>query len=117
MVTIDEAIGKKPARPIPDKGVEIGPALLQNLLAERISIRDMAQYEGQQVTLRGWVYNRTDKGKLQFIQLRDGTGVAQCVAFSARHTLTRSALGEVGRVAVRISQEVMKQLSRHVMNV
>ncbi len=46
-----------------------------------ISIRDMAQYEGQQVTLRGWVYNRTDKGKLQFIQLRDGTGVAQCVAF------------------------------------
>ncbi len=46
-----------------------------------ITIRDMAQYEGQQVTLRGWVYNRTDKGKLQFIQLRDGTGVAQCVAF------------------------------------
>jgi asparaginyl-tRNA synthetase len=50
-------------------------------VATIINIRDIAQYEGQEVTLRGWVYNRTDKGKLQFIQLRDGTGVAQCVAF------------------------------------
>jgi asparaginyl-tRNA synthetase len=46
-----------------------------------ILIRDIAGYEGQDVTLRGWVYNRTDKGKLQFIQLRDGSGTAQCVAF------------------------------------
>src|SRR5690606_25866818 len=36
---------------------------------------------GEEVTLRGWVYNRTDKGRLQFIQLRDGTGIVQCVAF------------------------------------
>ncbi len=50
-------------------------------MATVISIKDIAQYEGQEVTLRGWVYNRTDKGKLQFIQLRDGSGVAQCVAF------------------------------------
>ncbi len=50
-------------------------------MATVISIQDIAKYEGQEVTLRGWVYNRTDKGKLQFIQLRDGTGVAQCVAF------------------------------------
>jgi asparaginyl-tRNA synthetase len=50
-------------------------------VASVITISDMAKHEGQEVTLRGWVYNRTDKGKLQFIQLRDGTGVAQCVAF------------------------------------
>ncbi|MBI5667564.1 MAG: asparagine--tRNA ligase [Chloroflexi bacterium] len=50
-------------------------------MATIINIRDIARYEGQEVTLRGWVYNRTDKGKLQFIQLRDGTGIAQCVAF------------------------------------
>ncbi|MCU0495712.1 MAG: asparagine--tRNA ligase [Anaerolineae bacterium] len=46
-----------------------------------IQIADLAKYEGQEITLRGWVYDRTDKGKLQFIQLRDGTGIAQCVAF------------------------------------
>ncbi|MBZ0284617.1 MAG: asparagine--tRNA ligase [Anaerolineae bacterium] len=50
-------------------------------MATVISIRDIAQYDGQEVTLRGWVYNRTDKGKLQFIQLRDGSGITQCVAF------------------------------------
>jgi asparaginyl-tRNA synthetase len=46
-----------------------------------ISISEIANHVGEDVTVRGWVYNRTDKGKLQFIQLRDGTGVVQCVAF------------------------------------
>ena len=46
-----------------------------------ITVDQLAQYEGQEVTLRGWVYNRTGKGKLQFIKLRDGTGIAQCVVF------------------------------------
>ncbi len=46
-----------------------------------IRIADIAQYEGQEVTIRGWVYNRTDKGKLTFLLVRDGSGFAQCVAF------------------------------------
>ncbi len=46
-----------------------------------ICIQDLPQHDGQEVTLYGWVYNRTGKGKLQFIKLRDGTGIAQCVAF------------------------------------
>jgi len=46
-----------------------------------ISLSNIAQYVGQEVTVHGWVYNRTDKGKLQFLQVRDGTGIAQCVAF------------------------------------
>ncbi len=46
-----------------------------------ITIDDIAQHVGEEVTVRGWVYNRTDKGRLQFIQMRDGTGIAQCVAF------------------------------------
>jgi asparaginyl-tRNA synthetase len=44
-------------------------------------IADIAQHEGKEVTLRGWVYNRRSSGKLQFIMLRDGTGIIQCVAF------------------------------------
>lgn len=46
-----------------------------------IQIKDIASYAGQKVTVRGWVYNRTGKGRLQFILLRDGSGQAQCVAF------------------------------------
>src|SRR5258706_13026361 len=46
-----------------------------------VPIAELAKYEGQEVTVRGWLYNRTDKGKLQFLMVRDGTGIAQCVAF------------------------------------
>jgi len=41
----------------------------------------IADYIDQEVTLQGWVYNRTDKGKLVFLLVRDGYGFVQCVAF------------------------------------
>jgi asparaginyl-tRNA synthetase len=44
-------------------------------------IADMAQAVGKEITIQGWVYSRTDKGKLCFLLVRDGTGFAQCVAF------------------------------------
>ena len=44
-------------------------------------IEQLAQQVGSTVTLQGWVYNKTDKGKLQFIQLRDGSGICQAVLF------------------------------------
>ena len=34
---------------------------------------------GQQVTLCGWLYNSRSSGKVQFLLLRDGTGLCQCV--------------------------------------
>ncbi len=46
-----------------------------------ITIDQIAQYEGQQVTIKGWLYARTGKGKLQFLRLRDGTGIVQAIAF------------------------------------
>ncbi len=64
-----------------------------------ISIANIAEHVGQVVTVRGWVYNRTDKGKLQFIQLRDGSGVAQCVAFK------RDLDPEQFEVAAKLTQE------------
>ena len=36
---------------------------------------------GQEVTLKGWLYNTRSSGKLVFLQLRDGTGIVQCVVF------------------------------------
>ena len=46
-----------------------------------IQIAEIAAYEGQEVVVQGWVYSRTGKGRLHFVRLRDGSGVAQCVAF------------------------------------
>lgn len=64
-----------------------------------ITIDQIAEYVGLEVTVRGWVYNRTDKGRLQFIQLRDGTGIAQCVAFK------KEMNPDEFEIASRLSQE------------
>ncbi len=50
------------------------------------SIRAIAQHAGEQVTLAGWVYNKTEKGKLVFIMLRDGSATIQCVVFKKNVT-------------------------------
>jgi asparaginyl-tRNA synthetase len=50
-------------------------------LSKLIRIEDLSQYVGEEVTLQGWLYSRTGKGKLQFLQVRDGTGIAQAVMF------------------------------------
>ncbi len=46
-----------------------------------VRIQDIAQYDGQMVTLKGWLADKTDKGKLQFLRVRDGSGFIQAVVF------------------------------------
>jgi aspartyl/asparaginyl-tRNA synthetase len=41
----------------------------------------MAEHIGEEVTLQGWLYAKTDKGRLQFLQVRDGSGLCQAVVF------------------------------------
>ena len=46
-----------------------------------IRVENIADYVDHEVTIQGWVYNRTRKGKLVFLLVRDGSGFIQCVAF------------------------------------
>src|SRR5512136_2376387 len=46
-----------------------------------LHVADIAQHEGKEVTLHGWLDNRRSSGKLHFLQVRDGTGTIQCVVF------------------------------------
>lgn len=50
-------------------------------MLEQVYIRDVANFDGQEITIKGWLYNKTDKGRLQFLMIRDGTGLIQAVAF------------------------------------
>ncbi|MGA2092403.1 MAG: asparagine--tRNA ligase [Sedimentisphaerales bacterium] len=45
----------------------------------RTLIAKLNDFTGQEVTLSGWVYQARSSGKVQFIILRDGTGLCQCV--------------------------------------
>jgi asparaginyl-tRNA synthetase len=48
---------------------------------EKTTVATISDAEGRQVTLYGWLYNIRSSGKLRFLQVRDGTGVIQCVVF------------------------------------
>jgi len=41
------------------------------------TISDIGKHEGQTVTIRGWLYNLRESGKLLFPQFRDGSGAIQ----------------------------------------
>ena len=63
------------------------------------SIQDIARYDGQAVTLKGWLHNRRSSGKIHFLTLRDGTGFIQCV-------MTRQAVGDTAfKAADHLAQE------------
>ena len=45
-----------------------------------IRIQDAVAHAGQTVELRGWLTHKRSSGKVQFLLVRDGSGVMQCVA-------------------------------------
>jgi asparaginyl-tRNA synthetase len=55
-------------------------------MAEHVYIEGIAEHIGKEVTIKGWLYAKTGKGKLQFLQVRDGTGILQCVVFKKEVT-------------------------------
>ena len=62
-------------------------------------IEDIAQHDGQAVTLQGWLHNRRSSGKIHFLTVRDGTGFIQCV-------MSKQAVGEEAfKRADHLSQE------------
>jgi asparaginyl-tRNA synthetase len=68
-------------------------------MAEHICIEQLAGYAGKEVTIKGWLYAKTGKGKLQFLQVRDGTGIMQCVVFK------KDVTPEVFEAAQQLTQE------------
>jgi asparaginyl-tRNA synthetase len=66
---------------------------------QKINIKDLGSYAGQEVTLKGWLYNKRSSGKIKFVVLRDGTGYLQCVYFKGNVT------PEVFETADKIGQE------------
>src|SRR5579884_749772 len=50
-----------------------------------ISIEQAGQHAGNEVIIRGWLYNLRESGKLLFPIFRDGTGVMQGVVSLKEH--------------------------------
>jgi len=74
---------------------------------EQTYIAEIGEHEGQEVTIRGWLYNKRSSGKLHFLQVRDGTGIVQCVVFK----------GDVSEEVFRRSDAVTQESSLMVRGV
>ncbi|MEE8130004.1 MAG: asparagine--tRNA ligase [Vicinamibacterales bacterium] len=62
-------------------------------------IEQIADHEGQDVTVRGWLHNRRSSGKIHFLTVRDGSGFVQTI-------MTKAAVGDdVFTRADHLSQE------------
>lgn len=72
------------------------------------TVAAIAAYDGQTVTLAGWVYNKTEKGKLVFVLLRDGSGTIQCVIFK------KNVSAEVFAAAQQLTQETACRITGQV---
>ncbi len=71
-------------------------------------IQDIASYEGQTVTINGWLYNRRSSGKIHFLQIRDGSGFIQAV-------MSKAAVGdEAFKKADHLSQETSLSVTGQV---
>jgi len=43
------------------------------------TINCLSKHDGKEVTLAGWLYKGRSSGKVQFLVIRDGTGLCQCI--------------------------------------
>ncbi|MFN8256534.1 MAG: asparagine--tRNA ligase [Bacteroidales bacterium] len=46
---------------------------------EKVYIQDLKKYEGQDVSISGWLMNKRSSKGLEFLIVRDGTGFTQCI--------------------------------------
>jgi asparaginyl-tRNA synthetase len=78
----------------------VNDSMTQSMSSPVTTIAEIGKHEGQSVTIRGWLYNLRESGKLLFPQFRDGSGVIQGVVpknavapevFEAIKTLTQES--------------------------
>jgi len=68
---------------------------------EYIYLDEISKYEGQEVQIKGWLYNKRSSGKIYFLLIRDGTGTIQSVA----------AKGEMPDSEFKVCDEVTQESS------
>ena len=80
-------------------------------MTERVLIQDLAARVGETVTLKGWLYNKRSSGKLHFIELRDGTGIVQCVM--GKNDVPPEVFAAADRITQESALEITGQVKAH----
>src|SRR5437899_2205372 len=76
----------------------------------QVYIRDIAAEDGREALLRGWLYGKRSSGKLHFLQVRDGTGMIQCVV--SKKDVPEQVFAAAGAAPQEASVEVRGKVAR-----
>jgi len=74
-------------------------------------IKDLAVKVGQEVTIKGWLYNQRSSGKIAFLEIRDGSGWVQAVA--SQDEVDEAMWGEIGKSGHESSVEIIGKVAEH----
>lgn len=71
---------------------------------KHVELKDIAASVGQEVLLKGWIYNFRSSGKLYFLQFRDGSGRIQVIA--AKNDLDEASWKACEDMSIETSVEI-----------
>ena len=78
---------------------------------KKIWISDIKNYEGKEITLQAWLYNKRSSGKLHFLQLRDGTAEIQAVVFKGN--VSEEVFNLADKIPQETSVEIVGTVKKH----
>ena len=80
-------------------------------------INQLKDHIGGSVVLKGWLYNKRSSGKLVFLQMRDGTGIVQCVVFKPNDEAIYDLADSLGQESSIIVTGTVKEDTRSSLGV
>ncbi|MDD3419030.1 MAG: asparagine--tRNA ligase [Candidatus Gastranaerophilales bacterium] len=78
---------------------------------DRVLIKNLGQFEGQDVIIKGWLYNKRSSGKLHFLQIRDGSAEVQAVVFKG--DVSDEMFEAADKITQESSVEILGTVKKH----
>lgn len=74
-------------------------------------IKDISSQVGQEVTIKGWLYNKRSSGKIAFLEIRDGSGFIQAIV--VKESVLEQIWNDVENSTQESSVSVTGTVSKH----
>ncbi len=78
---------------------------------QTILLKDISQFLGQEVAVRGWIYNFRSSGSIFFLQVRDGSGFIQAIV--SKNEAPAEAWEACQKITIETSVEIVGTVSKH----
>src|SRR5882672_6661589 len=76
-----------------------------------VRISELAGLVGKEVTIQGWLHNKRSSGKLHFLEVRDGSGIVQCVVFKGN--VDEDTFVRADKIEAESSVEITGNVKEH----